>query len=126
MSAVKLTAKANLYQTGACGACCWRSSRSRCSAFHKIKKNVAGYVPFEFKGKQISICIHQMRIISQRRVLARKGKISDKRLKEVKTEIKFFLIYDVKKKKKILNFSLQFKLPVITSSYVKRQNKSGL
>ena len=61
-----------------------------------LLKNVVCYVPFEFQGKQISICIHQMRIISQRRVLARKGKISDKRLKEVKTEIKSFLIYDVK------------------------------
>ncbi len=53
-------------------------------------KNVAGYIPFEFQGKQISICVHQMRIISQRRILARKGRISDKRLKQVKTEIKKF------------------------------------
>jgi len=53
-------------------------------------KNVAGYVPFEFQGKQVSVCVHQMKIISQRRVLARKGRISDKRLKEVKTEIKKF------------------------------------
>ena len=53
-------------------------------------KNVAGYVPFEFQGKHVSVCVHQMRIISQRRVLARKGRISDKRLKEVKTEIKKF------------------------------------
>ena len=53
-------------------------------------KNVAGYVPFEFQGKQVSVCVHQMRIISQRRVLARKGRISDKRLKEIKMEIKKF------------------------------------
>ena len=53
-------------------------------------KDVAGYIPFEFQGKQISICVHQMRIISQRRILTRKGKISDKRLKQVKAEIKKF------------------------------------
>lgn len=53
-------------------------------------KNVAGYIPFEFQGKRVSVCVHQMKIISQRRILARKGKISDKRLKEIKIEIKKF------------------------------------
>ena len=53
-------------------------------------KDVAGYVPFVFQGKQVSVCVHQMRIVSQRRILTRKGRISDKRLKEVKKEIKNF------------------------------------
>ncbi len=54
-------------------------------------KDVAGYFPFEFQGRTISLCIHQIRIISQRRVLARKRKVSDKRLADVKSEIeKFF------------------------------------
>lgn len=53
-------------------------------------KDVAGYLPFEFQERQISLCVHQMRIISQRRVLARKGRISDKRLRQVKSEIKKF------------------------------------
>jgi len=53
-------------------------------------KDVAGYVPFEFQGKQISICVHQIRVISQRRILSRKGKISDKRLAKVTKEIKKF------------------------------------
>ena len=53
-------------------------------------KEVAGYIPFEFQGKQISLCVHQMRIISQRRVLARKGRISEKRLRQVKSEIRKF------------------------------------
>ena len=53
-------------------------------------KDVAGYIPFEFQGKRISICVHQMRIISQRRILARKGRISDKRLEQVKADIKKF------------------------------------
>ena len=60
------------------------------SRFSTKLKNVAGYVPFEFQGKQVSVCVHQMRIISQRRVLAHKGRISDKRLKEIKMEIKKF------------------------------------
>ena len=53
-------------------------------------KAVAGYVPFEFQGKQISICAHKIRVISQRRILSRKGKISDKRLAKVTKEIKKF------------------------------------
>ena|SRR3989338_9533200 len=53
-------------------------------------KEVAGYIPFEFQGKHISLCVHQMRIISQRRVLARKGRISEKRLRQVKSEIRKF------------------------------------
>src|ERR1041385_8162940 len=35
-------------------------------------KSVAGYIPFEFQGKTISLCVHQMRIVSQQRILARK------------------------------------------------------
>ena len=53
-------------------------------------KEVAGYIPFEFQGQNISLCVHQIRVISQRRILTRKGRISDKRLKQVKTEIKKF------------------------------------
>lgn len=53
-------------------------------------KTVAGYIPFEFQGREISLCVHQMRIISQRRILARKGRISEKRLRKVKSEIKKF------------------------------------
>jgi len=33
-------------------------------------KEIAGYVPFEWKGKITALCIHQMRIISQKRVLS--------------------------------------------------------
>ena len=51
-------------------------------------KNVAGYVPLTLKCKQISFHIHSDEMTSQSKVLPRKGKISDKRLKEVKTEIK--------------------------------------
>lgn len=54
------------------------------------KKNIAGYVPFEWKSATSALCIHQMRIVSQKRVLSRKGKISNKRLIKVKEEIKKF------------------------------------
>ena len=53
-------------------------------------KDIVGYIPFEFQGKKVSLCIHQMRTISQRRILARKGRISGKRLAWVKSEIKKF------------------------------------
>ena len=53
-------------------------------------KDVAGYIPFEFQEKRVSLCIHQMRIISQRRVLVRLGRISGGRLATIKTEIKKF------------------------------------
>src|SRR5438045_3599473 len=50
-------------------------------------KQVAGYIPFEFQNKQISLCVHQARVISQIRVLARKGRISDNRLNDVKKSV---------------------------------------
>jgi len=56
-------------------------------------KKVAGYIPFEWEGKTTALCIHQMRIVSQKRVLSRIGRISDKRLVEIKKAIrKFFSI----------------------------------
>ncbi len=56
-------------------------------------KTVAGYFPFEFQGQKASLCVHQTRVISQLRVLARKGKISEKRLAEVKAEIRTFFSF---------------------------------
>lgn len=54
-------------------------------------KNVAGYTPFEWKGLVTALCIHQIRIVSQKRVLARKGRISQERLVAIKKEVsKFF------------------------------------
>lgn len=38
-------------------------------------KDVVGYLPFQWKGKSTSLCIHQIRIISQKRVLSRLGRI---------------------------------------------------
>lgn len=54
-------------------------------------REITGYIPFEWKGTRTALCVHQVRIISQKRVLSRKGRISFKRLRAIKKEIaKFF------------------------------------
>ncbi len=56
-------------------------------------KDVAGYVPFEWRGVTTALCVHQMRIISQKRVLSRKGRISEQKLVKIKKAVaKFFSI----------------------------------
>ena len=56
-------------------------------------KDVAGYISFEWKGTKTALCIHQIKIVSQKRVLGRKGRISDSKLAEIKKEIlKFFAL----------------------------------
>ena len=55
-------------------------------------KNVAGYVPFTWKNTTTALCLHQVRIVSNKRVLSRKGRISQNKLKVIKKELsKFFL-----------------------------------
>ncbi len=53
-------------------------------------KDVAGYISFEWKGEIISLCIHQIRVISQKRILRRMGRISENKLQLFKEEIKKF------------------------------------
>jgi len=53
-------------------------------------KEVPGYLSFEWKGRTTALCIHQLRIISQKRILSRKGRISNNRLKNIKDDIKRF------------------------------------
>ncbi|OHA15201.1 MAG: hypothetical protein A2825_00565 [Candidatus Taylorbacteria bacterium RIFCSPHIGHO2_01_FULL_43_120] len=55
-----------------------------------IWKEIAGYIPFEFQGRTVSLCVHQSRTISQKRILSRKGRISEKKLSEIKEQIKKF------------------------------------
>lgn len=43
-------------------------------------KELAGYSSFEFKGRHSALCLHQIRTVSQQRILGRMGKISDSRL----------------------------------------------
>ena len=53
-------------------------------------KEVAGYLPFEFQGRTVSLCVHQSKTISQKRILSRKGRISEKKLGEIKEQVKKF------------------------------------
>ena len=53
-------------------------------------KTIPGYVPFVLKGKTVSLCVHQIRIVSQKRLLARTSRISEARLKEVKKMVSDF------------------------------------
>lgn len=53
-------------------------------------KDIAGYVPFEWKDKTNALCIHQMKVVSQKRILSRMGKISENRLNEYKKIIALF------------------------------------
>lgn len=53
-------------------------------------KHVAGYLPFFFRKKIVSLCIHQMRIVSQRRIFSRLLKVPVSQLKLIKTAISAF------------------------------------
>jgi len=53
-------------------------------------KDFAGYVPFAWKDKENALCIHQMRIVSQKRILHRLGRISTNRLREYARKIANF------------------------------------
>ena len=50
-------------------------------------KDVAGYSKFDWKGTTTALCLHQMRIISQKRILSRKGRVSAKKLRAIKDEV---------------------------------------
>ena len=54
-------------------------------------KKSAGYIPFILSdGKNVSICIHQAKTISPKRILKRIQVISDSKLKEIKSHYKKF------------------------------------
>ena len=56
-------------------------------------KEVAGYVPFLWKGTQTALCIHQIRIVSSKRVLSRKGRVSKNKLEIIKKKISVFFSF---------------------------------
>ncbi len=56
----------------------------------KIKNDVPGYFQIEWKGKIVSLCIHQIRIFSQKRILHRIGKISENKMLLCKQEVRNF------------------------------------
>lgn len=53
-------------------------------------KDAPGYIVLDWKKKKNSLCIHQMKVVSQKRMLNRIGKISENKLQNVKNEIKHF------------------------------------
>jgi mRNA interferase MazF len=53
-------------------------------------KDVAGYVAIQWKGKTVSLCIHQLKVISQKRILSRMGKIPANKLSLYKQYITMF------------------------------------
>jgi len=53
-------------------------------------KHYPGYFPFEFQGRQHSLCIHQIKIVSSKRLLKRKGKVTKNRLRDVRTMVNSF------------------------------------
>lgn len=53
-------------------------------------KHSAGYVPFNYNDKNVSLCLHQMRAISQKRIFSRLLKIPGNQLRLVKSAISTF------------------------------------
>ena len=53
-------------------------------------KDITGYIVLKWKEKRVSFCIHQMRVVSQKRILKRVGKLSDRKFQYIKNEIKKF------------------------------------
>lgn len=53
-------------------------------------KDIPGYLSFEWKGQVVSLCISQMKVISQKRILHRLGRIADTKLPILKGAIRLF------------------------------------
>ena len=53
-------------------------------------KDLPGYKPLAFHDRLVSLCFHQMRVISQKRIYARLGKISRTKLNSYKIMVKKF------------------------------------
>lgn len=52
--------------------------------------DVPGYMPIIFKEKMVSLCFNQMRVISQKRIYSRLGKVSTNKLLQYKAATKEF------------------------------------
>lgn len=53
-------------------------------------KEIPGYLPVTFQDRQVALCILQTRVISQKRILRRIGKLSERKVWEYKRVIKSF------------------------------------
>lgn len=57
-------------------------------------KHAAGYIPFAYRNKDVSLCLHQIRAISQKRIFSRLVKIPSSQLGLVKAAISTFFHMD--------------------------------
>ncbi len=54
-------------------------------------KDVPGYIKVELEDRTVSVCANHIKIISQKRIFERSGKLSDKRFLELRDSIFEFL-----------------------------------
>lgn len=53
-------------------------------------KDLPGYLVFDWQGQSTALCLHQIRVISQKRIFGRKGRVSESRLQAIKGNVKAF------------------------------------
>ncbi|OED38990.1 hypothetical protein AB834_00405, partial [PVC group bacterium (ex Bugula neritina AB1)] len=53
-------------------------------------KDIRGYTKLEWGSRVSALCLHQLRVISQKRLLRRIGKLSTSKLEKVKKEVEEF------------------------------------
>lgn len=53
-------------------------------------RQVPGYISLNWNTRPMALCIHQMRVVSSKRILNRIGKISERKLEEHKKHITAF------------------------------------
>ncbi len=54
-------------------------------------KTFFGYRNFVLDGEKVSLCLHQLKTISRKRIYGRLGKVSENKIKEIRKEIiKYF------------------------------------
>ena len=56
----------------------------------KLKGDVPGYLKILLKEKEVSVCLSQIRVISQKRIFLRIAKISENKFKNIKKEVNNF------------------------------------
>lgn len=54
-------------------------------------KNIPGYLAFDFQERKVSVCANHIRIISQKRIFERQGRISDAKFLKLREQIFDFL-----------------------------------
>jgi mRNA interferase MazF len=55
-------------------------------------KSIPGYITIEFQGKTVSVCANHIKMVSQKRIYERQGKISESKFLKLREEIFKFLL----------------------------------